>query len=124
MNAQPGPIVSGKYFFPNAPLLWVKWIPACAVMSRKVICWAEATPVTHKETSQHALNDRMQSFVCSLERPVSQAGPKRSRPVAGHNFSSGVRCGGCWAAAILATARPAAEFSLVFSAGLKRKEHS
>src|SRR5438270_8244428 len=39
MNAHPGPMVSGNHFFPNAPLLWRKWIPACAVMSRKVICW-------------------------------------------------------------------------------------
>src|SRR5437868_1561211 len=39
MKAQPGPMVSGRYFFPNAPLLWRKWIPPCAVMSRKVICW-------------------------------------------------------------------------------------
>src|SRR3989442_1602768 len=40
MKARPGPMVSGSDFFPKAPLLWVKWIPACAVMSRKWICWA------------------------------------------------------------------------------------
>src|SRR6476620_7039042 len=33
MKAQPEPIVSGKYFFPNAPLLCLKRIPACAVTS-------------------------------------------------------------------------------------------
>src|SRR5208337_4409212 len=38
MNAQPGPMVSGSHFFPKAPLLWVKWMPARAVMSRKVMC--------------------------------------------------------------------------------------
>src|SRR6266851_8249415 len=38
MNAQPGPMVSGSHFFPKAPLLWVKWMPAWAVMSRKVTC--------------------------------------------------------------------------------------
>src|SRR6266849_1929158 len=38
MNAQPGPMVSGSHFFPKAPLLWVKWMPAWAVMSRKVMC--------------------------------------------------------------------------------------
>src|SRR3984893_14356024 len=38
MNAQPGPMVSGSHFFPKAPLLWVKWMPAWAVMSRNVTC--------------------------------------------------------------------------------------
>src|SRR5437763_8466975 len=41
MKAQPGPMVSGRYFFPNAPLLCVKQMPAWAVMSRKWI-WAVA----------------------------------------------------------------------------------
>lgn len=33
MKAQPAPIVSGKYFFPKAPLLCLKRIPAWAVTS-------------------------------------------------------------------------------------------
>src|SRR6185369_3860552 len=33
MKAQPAPMVSGRYFFPNAPLLCLKRIPACAVTS-------------------------------------------------------------------------------------------
>src|SRR5215470_20137091 len=33
MKAQPEPIVSGKYFLPNAPLLCLKRIPACPVTS-------------------------------------------------------------------------------------------
>src|SRR5258708_29873113 len=32
-KAQPEPRVSGRYFLPARPLLWVKWIPACAVTS-------------------------------------------------------------------------------------------
>src|ERR1700739_4775922 len=40
MKAQPGPMVSGSHFFPKAPLLWVKWMPACEVMSRNVMLWA------------------------------------------------------------------------------------
>src|ERR1017187_10285082 len=40
MNAQPVPMVSGSHFFPKAPLLCVKWMPAWAVMSRKVMVWA------------------------------------------------------------------------------------
>src|SRR5271167_3751760 len=40
MKAQPGPMVSGSHFFPKAPLLWVKWMPAWAVMSRKVMVCA------------------------------------------------------------------------------------
>src|SRR5215467_7730605 len=35
MNATPGPIVSGKNFFPNAPLLCVKRILTFAVTSTK-----------------------------------------------------------------------------------------
>src|SRR5437667_12107708 len=42
MKAQPGPMVSGRYFLPKAPLLWVKWIPDWLVMSRNWICWTEA----------------------------------------------------------------------------------
>ena len=33
MKAQPEPIVSGKYFFPNAPLLCLNRMPASAVTS-------------------------------------------------------------------------------------------
>src|ERR1043166_9470023 len=33
MKAQPEPIVSGKYFLPNVPLLCLKRIPACPVTS-------------------------------------------------------------------------------------------
>ena len=32
-NAQPDPIVSGRYFFPALPLLWVNRMPAAAVTS-------------------------------------------------------------------------------------------
>src|SRR5208282_3235318 len=42
MKAQPEPMVSGRYFFPKAPLLWTKWMPACAVMSRNWMRCAEA----------------------------------------------------------------------------------
>src|SRR5947209_11849582 len=37
MKAQPGPKVSGRYFFPKAPLLWTKRTPAACVTSRKRI---------------------------------------------------------------------------------------
>src|SRR5215467_16232089 len=46
MKAQPGPMVSGSHFFPKAPLLWVKWMPAWEVMSRKVIC-ADAVEINN-----------------------------------------------------------------------------
>src|SRR6266478_4062774 len=36
MNATPGPRVSGKNFFPNAPLLCAKRMPDCLVTSRNV----------------------------------------------------------------------------------------
>src|SRR5579864_6560153 len=55
MNAHPGPMVSGSHFFPNAPLLWVKWMPACAVMSRKCT-WAH-TGETHEENIHHRGTD-------------------------------------------------------------------
>src|SRR5580658_1323333 len=35
MKQAPLPIVSGRYFFPKAPLLCLKWISACAVTSVK-----------------------------------------------------------------------------------------
>src|SRR6266849_6372480 len=35
MKAQPGPRLSGRYFAPKAPLLWMKRIPAVWVMSVK-----------------------------------------------------------------------------------------
>ena len=28
-KAQPEPSVSGRYFLPARPLLWMKWMPAC-----------------------------------------------------------------------------------------------
>jgi len=33
----PLPIVSGRYFPPNAPVLCLKWMPACAVTSTNSI---------------------------------------------------------------------------------------
>jgi len=55
MKAQPGPMVSGSHFFPKAPLLWVKWIPDCAVMSRNWMVWAGLTSardnaIKHEDT--------------------------------------------------------------------------
>src|SRR5579884_593397 len=35
MKAHPGPSASGRYFFPNAPLVWTKRIPADCVISAK-----------------------------------------------------------------------------------------
>src|ERR1035437_9557176 len=32
-KAHPDPMVSGRYFLPARPLLWTKWMPACAVTS-------------------------------------------------------------------------------------------
>jgi hypothetical protein len=37
MKQAPLPIVSGRYFFPKAPELCLKWMPAWAVMSVRVI---------------------------------------------------------------------------------------
>src|SRR2546423_6892676 len=44
MNATPGPSVSGKYFLPNAPLLWINRNPAACVTSRKVTPGPEGDP--------------------------------------------------------------------------------
>src|SRR4030095_13827406 len=35
-HTAPDPIVSGRYFRPNAPLLWTKRMPVCAVTSVNV----------------------------------------------------------------------------------------
>src|SRR5208283_4652528 len=56
MKAQPGPIVSGSHFFPKAPLLWVKWMPAWAVMSRKVMvcaCAKMLAAISSKSNTHH-----------------------------------------------------------------------
>src|SRR5580658_240241 len=37
MKQTPLPMVSGRYFLPNAPLLCLKWMPACAVTSTNSI---------------------------------------------------------------------------------------
>src|SRR5580700_1432487 len=37
MKQTPLPMVSGRYFFPNAPLLCLKWMPAWAVTSMNSI---------------------------------------------------------------------------------------
>src|SRR5271155_3238810 len=37
MKQTPLPIVSGKYFLPNAPELCLKWMPACVVTSTNSI---------------------------------------------------------------------------------------
>ena len=49
IHSAPGPMVSGSHFLPKAPLLWVKWMPAWAVMSRKWSCsWAELAGARQK----------------------------------------------------------------------------
>src|SRR5271169_2264662 len=54
MKAQPGPMVSGSHFFPKAPLLWVKWMPAWAVMSRKVmVCAGTLMVAANREANTH-----------------------------------------------------------------------
>src|SRR6266404_8487145 len=53
MKAQPGPMVSGSHFFPKAPLLWVKWMPAWAVMSRKVMRSCARLAVTNTKGNTH-----------------------------------------------------------------------
>src|ERR1700740_796342 len=44
MKATPGPSVSGRNFFPYAPLLCMKRIPACCVTSRNVTAELAAGP--------------------------------------------------------------------------------
>src|SRR5712671_4580781 len=67
MKAQPGPMVSGSHFFPKAPLLWVKWIPAWAVMSRKVTCAGEVAAANRKSSTSHG--DTASRRNASKERP-------------------------------------------------------
>src|ERR1700674_4703084 len=53
MKAQPGPMVSGSHFFPKAPVLWVKWMTAWAVTSRKVMVCAWAKLATSSKGNIH-----------------------------------------------------------------------
>src|ERR1017187_9025896 len=46
-------MVSGSHFFPNAPLLCVKWMPACVVTARKWICWAWLAVIASKSRIHH-----------------------------------------------------------------------
>src|SRR5215471_20406394 len=60
MKAQPGPIVSGSHFLPKAPLLCVKWMPVCVVMSLKWICaeLADTKNTNHRDTETQRNLDR------------------------------------------------------------------
>src|SRR5712671_6953147 len=75
MKAQPGPMVSGSHFFPKAPLLWVKWIPACVVTSRKTCCAAERSgaaarkPAARRDKSEF----EVRGLVIYLEAPAEIA---------------------------------------------------
>src|ERR1700730_2227129 len=104
MNAPPGPTVSGKYFFPKAPLWWVKRIPACAVTSRKVIC-ARA---------------EIAESVTATTNPRIKFAFDRQRPVSGHGFSRADPHVLVIVAAVVANATTAAGFSpATFPARLK-----
>src|SRR5271165_363889 len=70
MNAQPVPIVSGSHFFPVAPLLCTKLIPACLVMSLKVTCAAAgAASAAHSDI---AMNDFRMTFMALLLAPCNR----------------------------------------------------
>src|ERR1700716_1270186 len=81
MKAQPGPMVSGSHFFPKAPLLWVKWMPAWAVMSRNVMCscaWLAVTNTKgithHRDTEAQRQADKEFFFKVCIT-----VGPRKSR---------------------------------------------
>src|SRR5437588_13083714 len=89
MNAQPGPMVSGRYFFPNAPLLCVKWMPACEVMSRKRICWADAatlqrSAISRSEPTKPRSGKRMQPTARAVGELWSRDEPQRGERTVPH----------------------------------------
>src|SRR5215468_6029066 len=61
MKAQPGPMVSGSHFLPKAPLLWVKWMPASVVTSRKWI-WAWAGRRSRPNAIKHGDRQARRNF--------------------------------------------------------------
>src|SRR5271157_6140910 len=66
MKAQPGPMVSGSHFFPKAPLLWEKWMPAWAVMSRKVMRSCAWLAVAIMKTSNHSETESRRKALLAL----------------------------------------------------------
>src|SRR6266550_602484 len=81
MNAHPGPMVSGKYFFPNAALLCTKRIPARTVMSRnQVFC---ADPSALRSTPARIEAKRKQIlFICEGRIMVSHPQEELQQPYA------------------------------------------
>src|SRR5215813_12328836 len=80
MNATPGPMVSGRYFLPKAALLWTKWMPACWVMSRKLIAGAVCGVCAAANALQEQLNKVRHTM--SFIRMVA---PEKSRSLAQKN---------------------------------------
>src|ERR1051326_3193495 len=59
-KAQPAPSVSGSQRFPDLPALWVKWMPACAVISVKVMAGgALAADAESSSSSEHCQGPRL-----------------------------------------------------------------
>src|SRR5580704_9711331 len=98
MNAHPGPMVSGSHFFPAAPLLCTKLMPACLVMSRKRTC-ALATQTNAVQISsggrkqETRLVEVMVRFIGpgshSVWQPLALPVPAAPKHV---RVSTGVRC--------------------------------
>src|ERR1039457_109555 len=78
MNAQPGPMVSGSHFFPKAPLLCVKWMPAWAVMSRKVMVCAgtKSVAASRKGNSHHGDTEARRKALLALSSWLLAKGQK------------------------------------------------
>src|ERR1039458_4795005 len=62
-------MVAGSHFLPKAPLLWVKWIPACAVTSRKWICCAWLV-IASERTNNHGDTLRRSSGQAATQRSL------------------------------------------------------
>src|SRR5208283_58225 len=69
MNAQPAPMVSGSHFFPAAPLLCTKLMPACLVISRNVTCAADVEARTAHRSSKKK-KDLCMAFMGSVICPA------------------------------------------------------
>ena len=81
----PDPNVSGRYFSPNAPLLWVKRMPATSVMSVKTTDVAAERVMKAEQAVARGNNCFMairDDLYCSAARISLGVGPSRYNQMA------------------------------------------
>src|SRR5579863_2613080 len=76
MKAQPAPIVSGRYFFPKAPVLWTNLIPLERVISTKWTGEAGGPAAAAEGGSRRAIPATARVARASPRRRTANAGER------------------------------------------------